>query len=279
MCDSFKTNNNENYKKIDKSFYPNSLNSYVINKNFKIIENNYKLLSDTMNLFLQMEKAVEVHKINLINLLDIVKTRDEIDQGILNILDNSVNLLLTNLQRYIDTPKCHITGLGSKIIPEVPNCYEDDISEKKDFPFSISCNTLQYQMSSVLYGSLTNGNQLISGVGLGSIPLNPSIYVSVSYENKEIFIRYKFINDGVQDLCFPLLWSCNININPSCIIYTDDSEERITVQEFIERVLREIKNLSALSGIFSAEYYRFHENELRFKKLVYDLVPLPTYNL
>lgn len=277
-------------------FTPSRLNPYVKSKNTDIIVKNYKMIKETSSIFAKLAEIIEKHKMDLLQLVEVVKVRNVVDDGICNMLDNSVDLMLTNLQKYLDTPKCHPAGLGTQIIQPVPIL--SDPLNKTVLPPPINPDTLQYQLCSVLYGSLTFPNtlpcSLVGSVGLGSIAMNPSIEVYVSFNNKEVLIRYKFKNDGTQDLCFPILWSGNLIINPSSIVClvepapankqlyidnlelknVDGKEVTITVNEFIERVIREIKSLSALSGIFTAEFDRFYDQICRFKEQVEGLVPL-----
>lgn len=254
------------YKK--KEYSESKLCSYVKKKNNEIINYNYNLLIETSNIFFKMSDVVEEYKMNLLNLIEDVKRKEKITEGILKKLDNYGELLLITLQKLLDTPKSQNSGLGTKIIPSVPNLYEDDNDSNISFN-----KPLNYQLSSVLYGSLPNLScNSINSVGVGSIGVDSSICVSVSLENKEIYIRYKFKNDGTQDLCFPVLWSELINICQSSIITNETNDSEICYKDFIERLLREIKTFSALSSIFSTEYERLKDNSVRYKEQVNKLV-------
>lgn len=264
----------KNYKSDEclmekKCYCDANLCCYVKDKNYETFQNNLKILDETLILFTKMVEIIEKHKFNLTQLVEEVTERGIVDEYILKKLDSYVNLLLLSLQKYTNIKKCY-EGLGEK---NEHLHYSSDDSEN----YCSNNSTLDYQLLSMLYGGLLQSKKCkyFSSVDLCSIALNSPIQTYVSIENKEIFIKYKFLNDGTHKLCFAILWSHNIVINPSCIGESSESDDCcISVQQFIKKIFREIKNMSALSGIFSTESDRFLDNMHRFKNLVNKLVPI-----
>lgn len=250
------------------------LKPYVKNADCNILSKNYKTMMEASTLFCRMAENVERHKIEIIKLIDEAKTRGIIDDGILKMLDTSVDLMLGTIKELSLTPKDQCSGLGAHIIPQLI-VVDSPIELAKDtvIPPIIDSMQLQLQQKAVQYGKLSCYSNKCCGsdyssrsVGVNSLGYCDPFCMYVSLIHKEIVIKYKIVTGPFagKELCFPITWSGNIDINPSSIVcqtevvgcerdFVMPTLVNISVNDFIDRMLRELKSLSALSGIFVSE--------------------------
>lgn len=251
------------------------LNQQTDNINCKILSSNYDNLKTASTLFNSMVDAVDNHKATVTNLIALVEESHVVDDSILQALDDSVDILISTIKELSLTQKKQCSGLGGHIIPqllvidEIPFTHSDK-PELQGFP-RLSAEQLSLQIKGVQYGKIscfTIGCLCkcnTKSIGIGSIALCKPFCIYISSNFNEILIKYDIMTGPFAQklLCFPIIWSGNITLNPSSIVchvdvigcetLTSQRAINISPEDFIDRMTRELQNLTLLEDVFISE--------------------------
>ena len=215
----------------------NQVNSNIVNKYY----NQQKTQSD---LYKQLGDAVEKHKLELTNLIELAQNTNNVDETIIKRLDDSVELLLTTIDTIQKIPKENESGLGYQMIPPIYDMVIDTDKQCTD-------NTVlrDYRLP---------------------LPQNLAVYVTLVPPT----VSFKYNCNNVD---FPLSLVSYVLTNSSNIMPSDPSATLptppivISVDDFKTKMLSEITKMSAVSGTLYFEQDRMNDLALNYKNIATDL--------